>query len=350
MRIVYVIEGLSVKGGLERILTDKMNYLAEHTAHEIVLMTVWHEDGEVPYPLSPKIRRIKLNVPPTLVALPLAIWRFNKYIKRTNPDITVFFRAIGAMLRATTTWKGRKIFESHLDYHHSNHNWLYPHMQRKADTVVCLTQGDARNFKESKHTIVIPDFTTIKPVSAPDYSSKRCIWVGRLEPEKAPDKLVRLWKTIHASHPEWRVDMYGEGRMREQIQNMIASSGLANVISLHGVTDNIAKEYQKCSFLIMTSECEGMGMVLIEANACGLPAIAFDCPHGPSDIIKDKETGFLIDNNDTEAMTQAVMTLIEHDDLRQHMGQNAVKAAKEYSPERIMSMWLKLFTNNNARE
>ena len=126
MRIIYVIERLSGTGGLQRILTDKMNFLAENTAHEIVLMTVWQDDRALPYKLSPNVRRIRLNVPPTLLALPIALWRFNKYIKRANPDITVFFRAVGAFLTALTTWKGKKVFEAHLDYNHSNHNWLYP--------------------------------------------------------------------------------------------------------------------------------------------------------------------------------------------------------------------------------
>ena len=65
MRIVYVIERLSGTGGLQRILTEKMNYLAEHTAHEVVLMTVWHDDRALPYTISPQVRRIRLNVPPT---------------------------------------------------------------------------------------------------------------------------------------------------------------------------------------------------------------------------------------------------------------------------------------------
>ena len=73
-------------------------------------MTVWHDDRTLPYTISPQVRRIRLNVPPTLLALLLAISRFNRYIKRANPDVTIFFRAVGALLAGCTTWKGKKIF------------------------------------------------------------------------------------------------------------------------------------------------------------------------------------------------------------------------------------------------
>lgn len=351
MRIVYVIEKLSGTGGLQRILTDKINYLAEHTAHEVVLITIWHNTNPLSYKISEKVRRVNLNVPLLnipggyILTLPLALYRFNQYIKKISPDIAVFFRAMGAFLIFASNWKGKKVFESHLDYSHSNHKWLYPFMQRKADAVVCLTKDDAKKFDKARQTIVIPNFTTIVPVSTPNYNAKQCLWVGRLEPEKAPERLLNIWTYIKEMHPDWRLDVYGDGSLKYKLSKSIEKLKLNDAITLRGVTNNMAEAYSKYSFLLMTSKFEGLPMTLIEANTCGLPAIAFDCPHGPRTIIKDKETGFLIPIDDDKAMIHAIDEMISQEAMRRTMGQQSKEAAKIFTPAGIISMWLKLFSS-----
>lgn len=344
MRIVYVIERLSGTGGLQRILTDKMNYLAEHTAHEIVLMTVWHDNRVLPYTLSPRIRQIKLNVPPTLFALPLALWRFNKYIKRTNPDITIFFRAVGALLAGFTTWKGAKIFETHSAYHYSNHTWLYPQMMKKVDVVVCLTNGDKENYSNAKRTEVIPNFTTMQSNESGTLIVQRCIAVGRLCKEKNFSRLISLWSQIHKEQPEWKLDIYGDGVEKEMLQRQIKDFGLTDSITLHGNTTEIRTEYLKSSILLMTSKTEGMPMTLLEAMICGIPVVAFDCKYGPADLIKDGENGYLIPYANDKMYVDKVVYLMNNIELRNHMGAQGKEISKAYSPASIMSQWLKLFT------
>ena len=343
MRIIYVIERLSGTGGLQRILTDKMNFLAEHTAHEIVLMTVWQDDRTLPYRLSPHVRLIRLNVPPTLLALPLALWRFNKYIKRANPDITVFFRAVGAFLTALTTWKGKKIFEAHLDYNHSNHNWLYPMMQKKTDCVVCLTNGDKDNYKIAKRVEVIPNFTTLQCVEQPTLMRKRCLAVGRLCKEKNFERLINLWKEIHQANPEWMLDIYGEGEEREYLQKYIAELNLDDTVNLCGNTDKIKEQYLDSSMLLMTSRTEGMPMALLEAMTCGIPVVSFDCKYGPADLIDDGVNGYLIPYDDDEMFIKRVNYLINDKEQRLRMGAACKNTAAAYTPAAIMSQWLKLY-------
>ncbi len=351
MRILYVIEKLSGTGGLQRILTDKMNYLAEHTAHEVVLMTVWHSKEEPTFKLSDKIRRIKLNVPLLnikggyIASMPLALHRFNKYIKRANPDICIFFRAMGAFLITATNWKGKKIFEAHTDYKHSNHNWLYPLMQKKADVIVCLTNGDSKNYSAAKRVEVIPNFTTMQSDSKAPLTSKRCIAVGRLCKEKNFSRLVCLWNSIHRLQPEWTLDIYGDGEEKSALQELINDMKLNDCIELCGNTDNIKEEYLQSSILLMTSETEGMPMTLLEAMACGLPSVAFDCSHGPADIIRDGETGFLVPYNDDSIFIDKTILLMKDQGTRMVLADNAHNRAKLYQPAQIMSLWLKLFNN-----
>ena len=63
MRIVYVIEKMSGIGGMERIITDKMNYLVRHTSHEVVMLLLWHDEKPLAYPLDERVKVIRLDVP-----------------------------------------------------------------------------------------------------------------------------------------------------------------------------------------------------------------------------------------------------------------------------------------------
>jgi glycosyltransferase involved in cell wall biosynthesis len=93
----------------------------------------------------------------------------------------------------------------------------------------------------------------------------------------------------------------------------------------------------------MSSRFEGFGMVLIEAMACGLPVISFNCPDGPSDIITDGEDGFLVENGNIETLADKICYLIENEGLRMKMGQNARESVKRYFPDEIMNKWITLF-------
>jgi len=115
--------------------------------------------------------------------------------------------------------------------------------------------------------------------------------------------------------------------------------GLENTINIMPFSHNIYEEYLKSSIFVLSSRYEGFGLVLIEAMSCGLPCVAFDCPHGPSDIIRDKEDGLIVENGNVEALANAICWMIEHNDERKTMGRKAKENVKRYSLDVIMSQW-----------
>jgi len=327
MRIVYVVENITGVGGLQRILIDKMNYLAEHTMHEIVLMTVWHADREPHFPISPSVRYVHLNVPRSMAFLPLALWRFRKRIRRLNPDVTIQLRAVGAFLTLFSGWHGPTIMEMHSARQAMNHRWLYPLVERRLDAIVCLTNGDARNYPNARRVEVIPNFSTLPPLGEGrgGASPRHVVWVGRDCPEKNLPRLRRIWAEIEKTHPDWTLD-------------------------IHHNTSDIVGAYAKASISVLTSKAEGFSLTTLEAQQMGLPVVAFDCPYGPSDIVIDGETGYLIpltvNGSEQEAdkmFVEKLTYLMDHPEVRQKMGTAAQKASQRFNKERIMNQWLKLF-------
>lgn len=317
MKIVYCIESLSIRGGMERIIIDKMNWLAENTNHEVILMLIWNTAETTAFPLSNKVKIVRLNVSKGFYLL--AIWRYDRMIKKLNPDWCILFHALGALLTICTTWKGKLLYESHTPLFSMNHQWLYPLMIKKVHTVVCLTKGDAANFSKAKRVAVIPNFCDIYTEKLPDYNTKNIISLGRECKEKDFPRMERLWQQLSQKYPDWQ-------------------------LQVHHNTKDVIKAYTDGSLFIMTSRFEGFGLVLIEAMQCGLPCIAFDCPYGPSEIIEDDKTGFLIPYDDDALFIEKMTYLMNHPEERKRMGLAAKKAVGRFDKQTIMNQWKELLT------
>ena len=337
MRIVYVIEKMSGIGGMERIITDKMNYLVRHTNHEVVMLLLWHDELPLAYPLDERVKIVRMDVP--YLHKIKALFTFRKTIRKINPDITIYTWVMGAFLAAFSGWKGKCIYEAHRARPTMKHQWIMSLMERNVDAVVVLTQQDAKEYPHAKNVTLIPNFTSLHVEKASDCSSKRCVSVGRLVEVKDFSRLLDIWKKVSEKHPDWYLDIVGEGPEREALQQKIERLSLSSNVTLHKATSDVLPYYLNSSIYLMTSRFEGLGIVLIEAQTCGLPIVSLDCDYGPRHIIENDVTGKLISYNDDQAMVNAICELIENQEKRQEMGKAALKASQKYQPDNIMSKW-----------
>ena len=173
-------------------------------------------------------------------------------------------------------------------------------------------------------------------------TSKRVIAVGRLEWQKGYDKLIRIWKNVYTRHPNWQLDIYGEGTLKNELQTQIQQEQISN-ITIHPFTDNISKEYANSSICVLTSRFEGFSLVLLEAMRHGVPCVTFDCPYGPSGVVDNGKNGYVIENDNIELFAEKLSELMDHPETRKSFSEMAIVKAKIFDKEVIMRQWKSLF-------
>ena len=167
------------------------------------------------------------------------------------------------------------------------------------------------------------------------------LYVGRLSLEKRIDYLLEVWKKISEDHPDWSLYVIGDGPMRKHYEN-IANSLLLKNIQFEGF--NPPLEYYKQSKLFcLTSETEGFGLVLVEAMSCGCVPLAFNSYASASDIIDNGESGILVPPFDVDTYAKKLSFLMDDEERLRCMAKAAKEKAKNFSLERIVTEWEKMF-------
>ena len=357
MNIIYVIEDYSENGGVERIVSDKANTLFTHYHHKVTIISVYRDNRKEQFKLDDGINLIHLDVPfakrtnnsiirliSRLYTIFIAILRLNKVIKGLHPDLVFFTTTLGAILLPFCHTKARKIYESHLARNFNPFNKLFFLTELRAERIVCLTSGDAKEYKYAKRVDIIPNYINNIKSHVEDYSVKKAIAVGRLEYQKGFDILIDCWKEIAKQYPDWQLDIYGEGSCRKELQRQINSLQLGEKVKLCGRNNNIIDVYPQYSLHIMTSRYEGQGIVLLEAQACGLSSVVFDYQYGASDIVSNGHNGLIIEQGNRKLFIEATMKMMSSEKLRKEYGKNALEIGKRYFKENIFNKWIELIT------
>ena len=222
--------------------------------------------------------------------------------------------------------------------------WKQERCVRKLDGLVLLTHQDADSWKGVTQTHVIPNSLPFYPKESSTCENKKAICVGRLNEQKGLEYLIDAWAIVFKKHPDWQLDIYGSGELKEELLNRICIHNLNETIHINEPTPYIMEKYLDSSIYIMSSRYEGFGMVLLEAMSCGVPCISFDCPYGPSDVIRHGEDGILVEYLNTDALADSICQLIEHPELRKSMGKKAKENIKRFSRDIVMKQWTEMFS------
>lgn len=367
MKILYVTDTFAVWGGMERELADKMDILSDQYNNDVFLLTVNQGVHPLTYDFHPSVIHIDIGVRMHQQYQYRGLKRLGKRIelkrmlKRRiknaidyfSPDIIICvkFDFVGVLLDV----KGKipLIVESHTlcksEFIDGSRCFRRLHVRfwkqkiRKVNAVVALTDGDAKEWEKiNKNVCVIPNIVHLN--NSKTYSTcqeRSVIFVGRFSNQKDIGSLLKIWSFIYKNHPDWKLDIYGTGELKDFYLPSIYE--IKANIHVYEPTAEIMDRYREHSILLLTSLYEPFGLVLPEAMSCGLPVVAFDCPYGPAEIITDGVDGFLIKNRDIQAFADRVCQLIEDEELRRRMGQNGIASSQRYRADVIMPKWINLF-------
>ncbi|MBR3078930.1 MAG: glycosyltransferase family 4 protein [Prevotella sp.] len=374
MKIVYVTPQLYTADGVARVLTMKANYFAEHFGYEITIIITEGKGKPNFYPLSDKVRVINLELNfeelwhRPFISKALIYLRKQRQYKRllTNelmklrPDITV------TLLRREINFinqikdGSRKIGEMHvLRSHFRNFEkndtnflkelfaqyWMYRLIGqlRQLDRMIVLTEKDRKTWTELDNVMAISNPLPMMPKSVSSLTEKRVIAVGRYYQEKGFDLLLEAWSKVYKNHPDWRLEIFGDGD-KEYYEAIRDKLGVpASCCILNGRTNQIELEYLKSSIYVCSSRFEGFGMVIVEAMACGLAVVSFDCPWGPSSIIADGEDGILVENGNIDKMAEALAALMDNPEKQRMLSNHAVRNVQRFQMDNIAEQWKVLF-------
>ena len=378
MNLLYCIPHLYNSGGMERVLTQKVNWLAAHTDYTITIVTTEPTPTGTPkcyFPLSEKVQVVELNID------------FNAdYTKPLLPKYCAHMRRMRAYKRALTEYivqhgielcislGGKEIaFLRHLpcrtiaEMHfamdqrrqliEANHKSLFWSLVGEVRTrqlvqavkplerLVVLTEADKAAWEKAGCTnvTVIPNPCSLdgQKVSIKSAKSKTILAVGRLHEQKGFDLLLQAWKPIEKTYSDWSLRIVGEGPKRAELEAQIESQSLKRVV-LAGATNNVLDEYEAASIFVLSSRYEGFSLVLAEAMWCGTPCVSFDCPHGPAELLAD-DRGWLVPDGDIAELTAQIAYALSHPEEALKRAQKAQSFAQTtYSEAAIMPQWVQL--------
>ena len=374
LKIVYCTPALYMAGGVERVLTLKANYFAEHFGYDITIILTEGKDKPLFYPLSKRIKIVNLDVnfeelwtcsfvKKVFVYLSkqrIFKKRLTAELMHIRPDITV------SLLRREINFindikdGSKKIGELHINksnyrnFDKENSNifksifaklWMRELISKLQQLccLVVLTEKDKESWKELSNVEAIPNPLPFTTDSISSLSEKRVIAICRYSYEKGIDLLLQAWKKVEDETTEWRLDVYGDGE-RRPYESMIDNLSIdRNRCSLHGRIADVQQTYKDSSISVCSTRFEGFGLVIIEAMSCGLPVVSFDCPWGPGSIISDSQDGLLVENGNIDKLAETLIGLMENEQLRIQMASQAVLNAQRFQLDRIALRWKSLF-------
>ena len=349
MKKIDIITRAMTSGGAERVIAQLANYFTEK---DISCRIITTENGEVMYPLHEKIDIVAIGKKSNnkVIDRILRYKTIRSVVQKNKPDVVLTMpedTGIYAILALIGT--GIPVYVSE-----RNNPWVMPDVKitrllRKvaypfAQGIIFQTQMAKSFFPQyiQKKGVVLQNPVDATRIPEPYIGERKKVFsaVGRLEPQKNFPMLIRAFSEFHKREKDYKLVIYGEGRERINIENLIKELHLENSVSLPGRNKDVLNCINDCAAFILSSDYEGMPNALIEAMCMGMPVISTDCPSGgPKEIIENEKNGLLIPVNDAQRMVQAMFNIIE-DDRSCLLGQNAYKTGKHLMDASIFTDWM----------
>ena len=376
MRVAYCLNSINYVGGIENVIVNKANILAELEGYEVFIIVTDHEENKgVAARRSDSVHLIDLDIDyysddwkskwnvlkGILVKRRLHKKRLTKTLNEINPDVVISLGQAEKYMLPQIKGRWVSLREMHYckyfrGFAAASRSVFYKIAARLSDFydyrckiseydhIVVLTHEDRmNNWGKNEKVSVIPNPITFRDKTVASLNSRKIIAVGRLTAQKNFASLIHAFRIVVDNHPDWNLEIYGEGYERTMLQNVIEELHLENNVRQCGSTSQVQEMMVEASCFVLSSIYEGLPLVMLEAMSCGLPVVSYDCPCGPKDIITDGVDGYLVPTSDEQMLAERICCLIENPDKRAEMGTEAVKKSENYRVDKIIPMWMELF-------
>ena len=359
------------RGGTTRAALNLAGYLMEK--HEVEMIGLWrlldepffeHPRGLEPYAMEDLrpghkpggIKRLLARIPSVLVhpddrwSTSFSLLSDIRLVRklRCRTGILVTTRPAMNLLAALLDPPGLitvGLEQMHLGAHKPGLKAAMSRQYKKLDAFVVLTEGARADYEKHLNgdvkLAVIPN-SARELGDPPDLDAKRVLAAGRLTRQKGFDWLIPAWAQVEAKHSDWELKICGEGGWRERLEAQIAEHGVRNM-QMPGNCDDMAAEMSSASIFALSSRFEGFPLILAEAMSKGMAPVAFDCPTGPAEMIREGENGLIVPLGDVDGFAAALLRMIEDDELRHRCGRGAGETGRNFKMDAIGPMWDSLF-------
>lgn len=353
MKDIVIVTGCMVRGGAEGVIATVANGLAQR-GWKIHIISILFDRWD--YELDPSIECIDISNEKRnqMLDTPRLVLELRKKIRQIKPKAVLSFMvAVNIVTWLATRRLNVKYIPSERNDPDKGRSSLIKKLQAKAygaaDTTVFQTTRAKEYFSDAiqKKSVIIPNPLREMP-EAVYGASKRIVTAGRLSEQKNHKLLIDAFAGVYRDHPDYSIDIYGEGSMRDELQAYIDEKGLRNLVHLCGKVDNVPERIQDAYMFVLPSDYEGLSNALLEAMGIGLPCITTNCA-GSDDAIQDGENGLIVPIQDRDAMEKAIRKLIEDHERAEIMGKKARESMSRYKVDNVVDQWEALVKNESGR-
>ncbi|MBU1248928.1 MAG: glycosyltransferase family 4 protein [Proteobacteria bacterium] len=355
LRLCLIISSLG-SGGAERVLAQLANHWAE-AGHHVSVLTLSGPEKPIFHTMAQEIHLRQLGVAENTIGIFAKITKLihrrqtlRTRILAARPHVVISFLDTTNILTLLAT-RGLELpvivcERTDPTAHDPGLFWrllrrlCYPNAAR----IVVQTQAVFSRLSTSwrKRTIVIPNpipHPGNAQLTPPPLPRPVLLTVGRFTWEKGHDLLLGAFSRVTAAHPAWQLAILGDGPCRSALEAQTETLGLKDRVHFMGLVNNVSEYMFHADAFVLPSRYEGFPNALCEAMACGLPCIAFDCPSGPSEIIRHKIDGLLVSPGDISALALAMDDIMGNPEYRADLAARAPEICDRFSEHSVFSQW-----------
>lgn len=346
MNICFLEGDMSRRGGTERMTALLANVFCK--TDKVWIVSTKLATNEVFFKLDNRVEHKVLEGENTKFSIIKQISEIKQFIRFNKIDWVINVDVGMSIFGIPAAWgtKAKVITWEHANYYNNWNSKIFPYFRKFAakhsDAMVVLTEQDRKNYLANIPSKV-PVYVIANPTERHEFcynlESKRILSAGLLLPIKGYDKAVQAAAKVLPQYPDWKWIICGEGPEREHLEKLVGQNGLQNQMLLPGTIENMDEQYRKAAMFVMTSEMEGLPMVLLEAKSWGLPLISFDIMTGPSDIIRHDVNGYLIRANDVKGLSEHLEKLIQSGEKRSQFSMRSQLDMERFDFEEIVKKW-----------